>query len=346
MMQLHYRGWQRQSQAMTMQADYNQLLLSLYRLSHELPIEQFQDGALQLLKPALAFDSAMWGAATLTEAGIDIHTIHLHCQPPEMLMAYEEVKHLDTAAQAVSLQPSQTMAFDTGVWFCGRHQSALRDYGRRFEQSHFFISGLTNPETRFTRWLTLFRASPGAHCTEDERQLLDALMPHVQQALELNRLTHLSQMARAPGMDRPGTALADPRAMIHHMDAVFEQALRAEWPGWNGPRLPAPVLAAVQRGEQRLAGRMVTITLYTQHGLLWLRARPRCPADALSSREEMVARLAVLGLTHKQIAARLQRSPATVRNQIRSIYDKLAVTNVAELIEALRQADWRLNTAG
>lgn len=322
-----------------MQADYNQLLLGLYRLSHELPVEQFQDGALQLLKPSLSFDSAMWGAATMTDAGIDIHHIHLHCQPPEMLVAYEEVKHMDTAAQAVSLQPCQTMAFDVKTWFGGRHQGGLRDYGRRFEQSHFFISGLVNPATRFTRWLTLFRASPDAHCTEDERQLLAALMPHVQQALELNRLTHLNQMARAPGLARPGAALADLRAMIHHMDAVFEQVLRTEWPGWHGPRLPAPVLAAVQRGERRVAGQEVTITLSTQHGLLWLRARPRCPADALSHREDMVARLVVLGLTHKQIAARLQRSPATVRNQIRSIYDKLAVANVAGLIEALRQAD-------
>lgn len=322
-----------------MHADYNQLLLSLYRLSHELPIDQFQDGALQLLKPSLSFDSAMWGAATLTDAGIDIHTIHLHCQPPEMLLAYEEVKHLDTAAQAVSSQPSQTLAFDTRVWFGGRHQAGLRDYGRRFGQSHFFISGLINPATHFTRWLTLFRASPDAHCTEGERQMLAALMPHVQQALELNRLTHLNQLARSTAMARPGAALADPRAMIHHMDAVFEQALRTEWPGWHGPRLPAPVLAAVQRGEQRVAGRVVTITLSTEHGLLWLRARPRCPADALSHREHMVARLAALGLTHKQIAARLQRAPATVRNQIRSIYDKLAVANVAELIEALRQAD-------
>ncbi|MDR0200645.1 MAG: LuxR C-terminal-related transcriptional regulator [Delftia acidovorans] len=322
-----------------MDADYNNLLLRLYRLSHERPAGEFQDDALELIKPVLAFDSAMWGSATLTEAGIDIHTIHLHRQPVEMLMAYEEVKHLDTAAQAVSLRPSETLAFDAQAWFSGRGQGALRDYGRRFDQSHFFIGGMLNPATRYTRWLTLFRASPEAHCTEGERQRLAQLLPHVQQALELNRLTHLNRLpATAQGLQR-GAALADPRGIVHHMDAVFEEGLRAEWPHWHGPRLPPALLAAAQAGALRWLGQGLVVTGFAQHGLLWLRTRARCAADALPPREAMVAHLVAAGLTHKEIAARLQRSPATVRNQIRSIYDRLEVANVAELAEALRHAD-------
>jgi DNA-binding CsgD family transcriptional regulator len=45
------------------------------------------------------------------------------------------------------------------------------------------------------------------------------------------------------------------------------------------------------------------------------------------------------GDTHKQIAQMLSRSPATVRNQIRTIYEKLEVGNVAGLIEELRLAE-------
>lgn len=322
-----------------MHADHSDLLLRLYRQSHELPIAQFQDEALNLLRPVLPFDSAMWGAATLTPGGIDIHTIHLHRQPVEMLQSYEDVKHLDTAAQAVGLHPSETLAFDAEVWFRGRHQGALREHGRRFEQSHFFIAGLVNPDTRFTRWLTLFRARTDAHCTESERLRLAGLLPHLQQALELNRLTHLKDVVQAKGGEGMGSALADSRGMIHHMDAIFEHALRNEWEGWQGPRLPAAVVVAAQRGEQRVVGRTLAITQFSQHGLLWLRVRPLCAADALTPREAIVARLTAMGLTHKQIAARLQRSPATVRNQIRSIYDKLGVANVAALVEALRQAD-------
>ncbi|HVR54927.1 MAG TPA: LuxR C-terminal-related transcriptional regulator [Pseudorhodoferax sp.] len=322
-----------------MAIEYNQLLLHLYRLSHEQPVEHFQDQALDLLKPVLPFDSAMWGSATMTAAGIDIHTIHLHRQPPEMLQAYEEVKHLDTAAQAVTLSPTETLAFDAKAWFNGRRQGALLEYGRRFQQSHFFIGGTLNPATRYTRWLTLFRARTDAHCTESERQLLASLMPHVQQALELNHLTHLGRLRQEPVHGRLGSAVADPRGMVHHMDAVFEHTLRSEWQGWQGPRLPEALLAAVQRGDQRLVGRTLVVTQFAEHGLLWLRARPRCAADGLSPREAAVARLMVQGFTHKQIATQLQRSPATVRNQIRAIYEKLDIANVASLVQALRTVD-------
>src|SRR2546427_3127977 len=83
------------------------------------------------------------------------------------------------------------------------------------------------------------------------------------------------------------------------MDVVFEHALRAEWPGRQGPRLPAAVQTAAQGGAHRLVAHTLVITLFTQHGLLWLRARPRCAADGLSPREATVARLVVRGLTHK-----------------------------------------------
>ena len=322
-----------------MHADYNHLLLRLYRLSHENPVECFQDEALKLLKPVLPFDSAMWGAATLTDVGIDIHTIHLHHQPVEMLHAYEEIKHLDTAAVAVSQRPCDTLAFDAQAWFCSPEQRPVRDYGRRFALSHFFIAGLLNPATRFTRWLTLFRASPEAHCTDTECQLLSMLMPHMQQAMEFNRLSHMSLQERASGGPGFGTALADPRGMLHHMDAGFEDALRLEWDGWQGPWLPGPLMLAAQRGEPRLLLQNLVISLRAEHGMLWLRARRRCPADSLSPREWAVARLLAQGLTHKQVAARLQRSPATVRNQIQSTYDKLGLTNVAALAEALRWCD-------
>lgn len=321
-----------------MHADYNKLLLHLYRLSHEQPVENFQDAALELLKPVLPFDSAWWGSATVTDSGLDVHTIHLYRQPEEMLQAYEEVKHLDTAAQAVTLRPADTLAFDGHHLFGGRHQKAARDYVRRFEQSHFFVGSILVPDRRFTRWLTLFRSSPEEHCTEGERSLLSHLMPHVQQALELNRLTHLRQLPQSSGSARLGTALADPRGMVQHMDPVFEYALRAEWPGWHGPRLPDQVLCTAQRGEQRLVARTLVITLRAQHGMLWLMARPRLAIDALSPREESVARLVAKGLSHKQIAALHKRSPATVRNQIRSVYEKLSVSNVAALVEALSQS--------
>ncbi|QIL70350.1 response regulator transcription factor [Diaphorobacter sp. HDW4B] len=317
-------------------ADYNDLLLRLYRLSHEQPIDQFQDSALELLKQVLPFDSAMWGSATMTGHGIDIHAIHLHKQSVEMLSAYEEVKHLDTAGQEAARRVNQALAFDRDAWFSAKHQQSVREYGKRFEQAHFFISGTLDQGTNITHWVTLFRSDTSAHCMERERVALGGFAPHVHQALSLNRLTHLNQRVHQQSGYGVGTAMSDPRGVIYHMDAVFSEAMRAEWSGWLGPRLPGSLMKAVQQGLPRFTGHAVVISLRAEHGLLWLRCRPRCAADDLAPREFVVAQMTAKGLTHKEIARALERAPTTVRNQIRSIYDKLGVGNVAELIEALR----------
>lgn len=322
-------------------ADHNDLLLRLYRLSHEQAIDQFQNAALELVKQVLPFDSAMWGSATMTPVGIDIHAIHLHKQPLEMLQAYEEVKHLDTAGQEAVRHFHHALAFDRDTWFGAREQRAVLDYGRRFEQCHFFICATSDPSTGLAHWLTLFRSNDVAHCMETERQALGVLAPHVQQALSLNRLAHLNQQALSLSVSGPrtGTAMADARGMIYHMDPVFEHLLHQEWQGWRGPRLPAALMSAVQQGLQKYLGGTLVARVRTEHGLLWLRCRPRCAADELAPKEFVVAQMTAKGLTHKEIAKALERAPTTVRNQIRSIYDKLGVSNVAELIEALRLAE-------
>lgn len=318
--------------------DQNGLLLGLYRLSHEQPIDRFQDSALELLKKVLPFDTAMWGTATMMRSGIDIHAIHLHKQPVEMLPAYEEVKHLDTAGQKSVRHCNEALAFDRDVWFDGAHQLAVRDYGIRFEQPHFFICATVDPATDMARWLTLFRSGSSSYCLEHERQSLGILAPHMQQALSLNRLTHLQQHSQGVAGMQVGSAMADARGMMHHMDSAFEQLMCMQWSGWRGPRLPADLMSVVQQGGKCYTGPLMVVHIQFEHGLLWLRCRPRCAADSLAPKERAVAQIAAKGLTHKEIAKVLGRTPATVRNQLRSIYEKLGVHNVAELIDALRLA--------
>lgn len=316
-------------------AELSTVLLRLYRLSHELPITAFQDAALGLVREVLPFDSSMWGTATTTPQGIDIHTIHLHNQPGEMLTAYEELKHLDTAAQAVGQPGRSTVAFNAREWFHAREQAPLRDYGRRFEQANCFISSEFNPDTNFVHWVSLFRADEQARCTEAEKDLLALLTPHVMQALTLNRVAHLDQLEK-PRLDGQGSAISDLRGTVYHADAAFEALLKNEWTGWRGNRLPAPLLDSCVRGQAQHTGAATVVTHRAEHGLLFLRARPRGRVDDLTPREHTVAELVARGSTHKEIAQMLGRSPATVRNQIRSVYDKLGITNIAGLIDALR----------
>lgn len=60
------------------------------------------------------------------------------------------------------------------------------------------------------------------------------------------------------------------------------------------------------------------------------------PCHRLTPAERQVALLAADGLPYKTIARRLDKSPATVRNQLHAVYRKLAVANRAALAYRLQ----------
>ena len=60
--------------------------------------------------------------------------------------------------------------------------------------------------------------------------------------------------------------------------------------------------------------------------------------DTLTLREKEIAVLVAQGRTYKQVAIKLGKSPGTVRNQIQTLYNKLKVNNIAELVWAMTYA--------
>lgn len=319
---------------------YSQLLLRLYRMAQDLPITEFQDAALGLLKGVLPFDSSLWGTAAPSPGGADIHTVHLHNKSSEMLTAYEAVKHLDTAVAGMFAQPRATREFHLETWFSDPHQKQIRDMMRRFEIENMLATTVIDPSTRFAHWILLYRAERAAGYTPDDIGLLSLLAPHVMEALAINRKMHLERLGPSEQDTVPrGSAIADMRGVVYHADARFAALAGEEWDDWQGRRLPAALSSHFQRDGERFRGRAVVVDARIEQQLLFLKARPRCGADSLTAREFTIAKLIAKGDTHKEIAQTLTRSPATVRNQIQVIYEKLGVGNIAGLIEALRLAD-------
>ncbi|MFN4350400.1 MAG: helix-turn-helix transcriptional regulator [Hylemonella sp.] len=317
--------------------DIHAVLLKLYRLSHELPIGSFQDAALEEVKTLVPFDSSMWGTANL-RYGTEMHTVHLHQKSPEMLVEYDTVKDRDTIARSLTQAPRTTVTVNADHSFGGRDHREMRHFLSRHEHENMIVTAAYNADNHMAHWMSLYRADLDDHCTQAERELIATLAPHVMQALALNRLTHLDRMATADRALLPyGAAITDPNGCIHHIDAHLQSLLRAEWNGWNGAMLPYELLSACQAGSFQYVGRTCMIECKFEHDLLFLRARARCKADALTQREQTIARFIAKGLSHKEVALELNRAPATVRNQIQTIYGKLEVSNIASLIEEMRK---------
>lgn len=128
-------------------------------------------------------------------------------------------------------------------------------------------------------------------------------------------------------------AVCDGGGRLHECSGGFHLALRAEWPDWTGPSLPAALVR--QFGAGGYVGRRIDIEA-TAFGDQWLlAAHSRGAAKRLGQRELQAARLYARGLTYRDIAAQLGVAPATVRNQLRASFAKLGVSSKVELARRL-----------
>ncbi len=316
-------------------SEFSKLLLSIYGKAQSLPIAQFQDAILEDIKPYLGFDSAMWGTATMTNCGIDIHNIHLHRSSQAMLEAYAQVKHLDTSAMRVTQQPTATISFSAEADYASAASRPFRDFLVQFGHEHGLITSDIHPVSRFVHWVSLFRARASHVCTAQDLHILEYLAPHLMQALAINRLVHLDQLTGDVSREKWSVAIVDSRGVVYHADSRFLALVQAEWAMPDPDRLPSALVSALQPPSNRVVAQQLVLHSAQDHGLLYLKARARCAVDALSSREFLVAQMLASGLSQKEVAGKLGRSPHTINTQIKTCFEKLNITSVSQLAEHL-----------
>jgi DNA-binding CsgD family transcriptional regulator len=315
---------------------FSQVLLALYRTARESPAEEFQDAALALLEPIFHFESSMWGSGTPSQAGLAVHAIHLREQPLEMIETWQEVNHQDTIAHAVLKRVGWVMNSHHPSLYRERNQLGIRDCVKRFECANSLVAAYKQNEIPLVNWLSLYRRDPDHQFSERERVLFEALLPHIGEALTINRLVNLDRMYTAHEQQRASMAIVDRRGAVHHSDGSFEQTVRIEWPSWDSQTLPPPLVSAMNEvGVGGFRGREIVVEIRRLADLCFLKVRTLRPIDHLSSREREIAHHFGHGLSHKEIARSLGISPTTVRNHVQRIYGKLGVGDKAALSQLI-----------
>lgn len=119
-------------------------------------------------------------------------------------------------------------------------------------------------------------------------------------------------------------------------DAVYA-ALKAGAVGYlaKGARLPElqAALDGIAEGGSPMSPRIARRLIDDLLGP----AAPPASADDISARERKVLRAVAAGQTHKEIAAELGISPATVRSHLKHIYKKLHAVGRAQALQRARQ---------
>jgi DNA-binding NarL/FixJ family response regulator len=179
-----------------------------------------------------------------------------------------------------------------------------------------------------TLFLSLYRGGRGARpMTREETQYVRAALDHVLRA---------SALVDASMRDTP-RLIVNAQGRILTSSVGAERILRERWPQWKLKSLPDLLTKALSetrpgnfsRGELRVERRQIENIAGPPLFTVSLRRDDR--GDILTDRERQIAEKITFGLTHKEIARKLDISPATVRNHTQSVLTKLGAPNKAAL---------------
>jgi DNA-binding CsgD family transcriptional regulator len=316
------------------------IALELHRACRKEAVDAFQRWALERLRTQVPFDAALWASGAFDEAGRPVvHNMVLVDRPPELMADYELVKYDDLLARR-NVANQGVALFENSIAQNPAWSREVVAYLAKWRIAHALSCITVDPLTRLSTAIALWRDPGSPPYREDERELFEALMPHFIETYAACRIARLDRPVSQP----PGTPFVDAIAdELEHLQVAppdFLRLLRAEWPEWHGPRLPEPIRHLVRRGAAvRYVGRRIALRATRMNDVFLLQARERHSADALSDRELEVARLCATGSTYKEIAQRLDISPATVRNHLSSVFAKLQIGKQSELATALRVLD-------
>lgn len=323
----------------------NHLILGLHEQAAMLAPAQFGQAVLRQCQPLLGFDSAMFGSGTIQLAapGVpgrqSIHAFELYEQPVEKVAARQDLTGPDPILDRAARSPGQLVTMDVAQLVQGGRDD-VRRYCQRFGVAHSTVV-ISGEPARGVEALAVWHGSrrgPGVR----QLALAAQLMPHLLLARRNNARFHALTAVVADGA--PLTALASQAGHLHHAPPAVLALLQREWPQFQPPWLPQALVLALASGGY--AGRQLVVQARPlAGGLMQVALRPArataapASAQALTPAEARVAELVAAGLSYKQVAQQLQRAPATVRNQLQRVYDKLGLRGKTALALAWRQRD-------
>jgi DNA-binding CsgD family transcriptional regulator len=249
-----------------------------------------------------------------------------------MMEGHARVRHLDVIAQRMLANPLRVHRCDLDApEIAGERMAPLRDHLAKFGGHSLLGVAVPTAEGERLTVLALGRASLDRRFRADEATWFEALAPHIVEASAINRDRWLRRAATA-GDDALAAALLSADGRLAQTTCAFVQLLWPDAPP-DTAYLAEPIRRAVKQNQRWPLpdGEHVLTGLPDESGGYFLRIRRVGATDRLSARERQIAGSFAQGHSYKAIAAEIGLSPATVRNHLQRIYEKLDVASRDEL---------------
>ena len=308
----------------------------LLRAARQHDGEQFARAAFAWLAAQVHFDRGIFVTSFAERPAYLDAWFHGFDDSAAMVASFESVKHLDVLTPGLMQQPGKTQRQDADdPRIAGDDCAPLRAHLLRFGVRYSICIGVPMDGDSVTV-IVLARSNVDARFVDAELAALDLLAPQVTETLTINRQLAL---LRSPsiGVAEFPVALVDHAGRFVHVTSAFT---RLFWPHRAPPSivLDNACFAALRRGDTWPLddGHHCVQAVAEPAGWL-LRIVARSRADVLSLRERAIAQLFAGGANYKTIAQQLGVAPATARNHLRNVYQKLGVSHRVALIAALAE---------
>lgn len=310
---------------------YSQTILDLYGRAQECTPGEFIDDAMHIIGHLLPFDSGTAIRARFSSDGeMSVQAMHAHRQPLEKLHDRASLNHPDPALAEAFRQRGSSTSFDFGQIDQRKHPDLIA-YIRKYDVAQSMVYIPATPLAHGIGLVALWRASRKRSYSAAEVALADMVLPHLFQARQINDRLHGGRL--------DGGALllvSDAQGCLQFSDDDADRMLRAEWPAWTAPMLPPAFFRALRDSRHgSYTGSTLTARIKPQGKHLHIMLEPITRRTRLTPAELAIAELAAAGASYKEVAAKLGLSPATVRNQLHKVYDKLQISNKTALAAAL-----------
>jgi len=310
-------------------------VIELYRAAQRLRAEGFAEHTFAWLRARIPFDQAVMVTSFKGATWVDAHFTGI-ADPHALMASHARVRELDVVSARMLANPLRAHRDQRdSPDIAGPRFAPFREHLRRFGAFYLLSIAVPSPHDEIQSVFILVRLEHGHAFSGAEAALLEAIAPHVAEAATINRARWV---ARDEGCDDQALAVAllGPQGRFMQTTPAF---IRRFWP--DAPPATAfidqPVLGALRKGQAwPLPGG--THTLYAQpdpSGGWLLHLRASGPLDRLTARERQIAGLFARGASYKAIAEEAVLAPATVRNHLRNVYDKLGVSSREELAKLL-----------
>lgn len=311
------------------------LLLHLYPMALSTPIGQFESQVFEWLQLGIGFDAGWIGRVALTDTGPVMHNSCLYKLPLECILDWERLKTSDPSVIRRSVgmaEPLIISAHDPGI------ADDFRAFMHRYALTHGITCFLEDRVLGLHSFVTIFRHDRQAQMSEEDGQLMGALMPHIASAASINRIHQITQLKAGGVSGRMALAISDRLGILQFADAEFSAFMLLQWPRWTGPNLPAEIsLTPASSGVSGYLGTHLAVEIRHVGELVVVQLRRRSAQSLLTGREREVAREFVTGLSYKEVARVLGVAPATVKHHLRNVYTKLGVQDKGQMAWMLSQ---------